>query len=245
VSSSVLRTSKPSTQYGILQRPEFIEEFDYRYLPGQHVVAIGPTGRGKTTLFSQMLPSAKTSGTIISTLGYDKVLAGFGKRYTADHWPPRFLKIRMYDEIPYIRRYEGEPRSPMDFACIRNVNRQMLYWMFARSDWTIYFPDLQVVTDPRMMGLGKEVEQLLLTLRKRGSSVWMDAQAPRWIPRAASDQTSHLLIWKTRDEGIWPRLREIAGLDINLLKELFNQMEYHDAIWVDVIHDDYYIVLAK
>ena len=235
----------PDFDFGILTRPEFLAEFDYRYEPGQHVVGIGPTGRGKTTLFGQMLPSCKTSGTIISCLGFDEALAGLGKPYQRNYWPPRTLKLQMYDEIPYVRRFQGLPKSPDDFGRIRRVNFQILRWMFARSDWTVFFPDLQLITDPRLMNLGKEVEQLLLTLRKARSSVWMDAQAPRWIPRAATDQVSHLLIWKNRDDATVKRLREIAGLDIDLMLEMFRRMTWHDSLWVDVRREEYYIVLAK
>lgn len=150
-----------------------------------------------------------------------------------------------YDEHPVIRRFEDVPHAPADFARIRAVNASILRWMFARPDWTMYFPDLQIITDPRMMNLGKEVEQLLLTLRKVRSSVWMDAQAPRWLPRAATDQVSHLILWKTRDEGTIKRLREIAGLDINLLLAMFADMDFHDALWVDVRGDEYFHVLSS
>lgn len=238
-----IRNLIPQTNdYGILTRDEFLEEFDYRYAPGQHVVGVGPTGRGKTTLFGRMLPFAKTNGTIISCLGRDDALCHMGKPYHKHYWPPRTLSLQRYDEPKYIRRIEGLPRTVEDFPRIRRVNSQVLRWMFGRSDWTLFFPDLQLITDPRMMNLGKEVEQLLLTLRKAKSSVWMDAQAPRWIPRAATDQVTHLMIWRNRDIATMKRLREIAGLDVNMMEEMFGRMTFHDALWVDVKRDEYFIV---
>ncbi len=155
------------------------------------------------------------------------------------------MKLLMYDEQPLIRRFEGLPRSPDDFPRIRAGNYNILRWMFGRTDWTIYYPDLQIVTDPKLMNLGKELEQLLLTLRKAGSSVWMDAQAPRWIPRAATDQTQHLLVWRNRDLDVMRRLREIVGIDVSLIEHMFGQMSFHDLVWVDVKRDEYFVVNNK
>jgi hypothetical protein len=96
-----------------------------------------------------------------------------------------------------------------------------------------------------MMNLGKEVDQLILTMRKRGSALFMDAQAPRWIPRSSTDNTQHLLIWRNRDEDTVDRLRKIAGLDKNMMLALLKEIEYHDCVWVDVTADEYFIVRAK
>jgi len=93
-----------------------------------------------------------------------------------------------------------------------------------------------------MMNLGKPIEQLLLTLRKEKSSVFMDAQAPRWIPSAANDQTSHVLIWKNRDRRVRQRLAEIASLDMDLFDYLMNEIARFDFVWIDSIMDEVYHV---
>lgn len=237
---------------GIFKQQEFVDEFTYRYRPGQHVIFFGPTGRGKTTLAGKMLSAPgmpKNNGLITSQLGPDKAL-NFGKKI--DSWPPAplILETMLYDHrergLPIIRRYEPLPRRPEDFIAIRRKCARILRWMFGTKNWTLFIPDLQVITDPGMMGLGKEVDQLIITTRKRGSSIWMDAQAPRWVPRSASDNTSHLVIWRNRDEATTRRLAQIVGIDFKMLLGMFQSMDdYHDAIWVDVPSDEYYIVRSK
>jgi energy-coupling factor transporter ATP-binding protein EcfA2 len=243
-------------EFGILTRAEFLDEFHYRYRAGQHVIGLGPTGRGKTTMFGQMLDKlfpnpktklpAATGGLLTIQLGADKALEHLGKPMDGE-WPPKLPTIGMMqmDERPLVRRYQPEARKPEDFKAIRAQAARILYWLFGREDWTIFIPDLQVLTDPGMMGLGKEVDQLLLTLRKKGSGVFMDAQAPRWIPRSSTDQTSHLLIWRNRDESVIKRLKEISGLDLPFIMALLKHIDYHDCLWIDNVADEYYVVRSK
>lgn len=231
--------------YGILTRAEFLRLFWMRQKAGEHLVCLGPTGRGKTTLMGQLLRKPATDGVLITTVGRpDPALQHLGS--VATEWPPRMpLKLLMHDNTPFIRRFENRPKQPSDFPKIRARNANLLRWMFARSGWTIYIPDLQIVSDPKMMNLGKDVEQLLLTLRKEASSVVMDAQAPRWIPSAANDQTSHVLIWKNRDRRTRQRLQEIANIDMDLFDALMNDIDRYDFIWIDSLRDEVYHVTGN
>jgi energy-coupling factor transporter ATP-binding protein EcfA2 len=249
--------SQALPDYGILHQEEFLDEFEYRYRPGQHVILLGPTGRGKTTLIGKMLSHGtmpKTKGLITIQNGPDPALAHLGK--PTKTWPPSIpVALLMYDEKPLIRRYQALPKKPEHFPMVRRQSARILRWMFAREDWTLVMPDLQLLTDPGMLGLGKDVDQLIITLRKRRSSVWMDAQAPRWIPRSSNDQTSHILIWKVRDMATIRRLREIAGVDMDFIQELFAEFKVvqapdgtrksFDCLWIDVGADEYYIVRGK
>ena len=47
--------------------------------------------------------------------------------------------------------------------------------------------------------------------RDRGVSVVSSFQAPRWVPRAASDQSTHLFVWYTRDDDVVKRIAEMMG----------------------------------
>lgn len=228
--------------YGVLTRTEFLKLYWHRQEAGQHVVVLGPTGRGKTTMVGQMLTRPATPGVLIATIGRpDPALQHLGE--VVKEWPPRMpLKLLMHDNVPFIRRFENRPKHPKDFPKIKTVYGNLLRWMFARPGWTIYLPDLQIVSDPKMMGLGKEIEQLLLTLRKEGSTVIMDGQAPRWIPSAANDQTSHVLIFKNRDKRVRQRLAEIANIDMELFEFLMNTIGRFDCVWIDSIADEIYHV---
>lgn len=242
---SLKQRSEPSI--GIMTRSEAVEEFQYRHQPGEHVLFLGPTGRGKTTLAASLLAQPATDDAlIVGVKGKDPALARLGKPVKTwprqQRWKPPFSKK---EDPPRIYRYEASFRKESDLVQVRDIVSRTFTWLWAQHDWTIYVPDLQVVSDPKMMGLGKQLEALLLTARSRGTSIWMDAQAPRWIPSAANDQTSHLLIFKNRDRRTVQRLREIAGLDMNIIEDVMDDMAYHAALWIDVIRDEYYHILEK
>lgn len=239
---------------GILTLDEFLAEFHYRFKPGQHTIFLGPPGRGKTTLAVQILSykdMPKTEGLLVSANGPDPVYQKMGleKEFkTVDGWPSQFLPLELYDHQekntgrPFIRRYQPLPKKPEDFVRIRQQNSKILRWFFAKKNWSLYLPDMQLITDPGMMNLGKEVDQLVLTARKRETSIFMDAQAARWLPHSSTDCVQHLFIWRNRDEDSVDRLRKIAGLDKKIMLGTLKQINYHDALWIDVIADEYFIL---
>jgi energy-coupling factor transporter ATP-binding protein EcfA2 len=246
----------PSANYegaeGEFTRDEFLEEFAFRNQPGQHTILFGSTGRGKTTLLGKMLAMPgmpKSDGLITTQLGPDLALAHLGKPVKS--WPPpsAILEAMILDHrdrgIPLMRRYQPLPRKPEDFVAIRRQTSRILRWMFGRKNFTLVVPDLQVVSDPKMMGLGGEIDQLVLTMRKRGSGGFFDAQAPRWIPTSCRDNTQHVLIWPTRNEDAIRTLGRIIGVDYRIITSLFKSMDYHSALWVDVTADEYFIVRSK
>lgn len=244
----------PSHNYeyasGDFKLQEFLEEFAYRNQPGQHTILFGSTGRGKTTLLGKMLGMPgmpKSDGLIITQLGPDAALAHLGKPVRS--WPPPLLDVMLLDYkdrgVPLIRRYQPLPKKPEDFIPIRRQNSKILRWMFGRHNFTLVIPDLQIVTDPGMMGLGKEVDQLIITMRKRGSGAFLDAQAPRWIPTSCKDNTQHLIVWPTRNEDTIKSLGRIIGVDWRIITSLFKSMHYHDALWIDVTADQFFIIREK
>lgn len=232
---------------GVLSQSDFLDEFAYRFKPGNHVVLFGPTGRGKTTIGGKMLSRVvpNFTGLLTIQLGPDPALDHLGKPMNS--WPPRMpVDLLTYDRKgPLIRRYQPMPKKPEHFIGIRRMARNILLWMFSRDDWAIFIPDLQVVSDPGMMGLGKEVDQLLLTLRKHRSSVFMDAQAPRWIPSSAKDQVAHLLVWRNRSEDVVRNLAKIMGLPFDFVMAQMHKLPFHGFLWVDSVRDEYFIVEEK
>jgi hypothetical protein len=188
----------------------------------------------------------KSDGLITTQLGPDLALAHLGKAVRSWPPPPLILDAMILDHrdrgIPLLRRYQPLPKRPEDFVPIRRQTNRILTWMFGRKNFTLVIPDLQVVTDPGMMGLGKQVDQLIITMRKRGSAAFLDAQAPRWIPSSCRDNVQHLVVWPTRNEDALRQLGRIVGIDYRIIMGLFKSMHYHDALWIDVVGDQFFIV---
>lgn len=246
---AIARKQAELVLHGVFTRPDAVAEFQARHKRGEHVLFVGPTGRGKTTFASSLLMKPATERALVmSVKGRDPALAQLGKRVGA--WPMPHgrsvaLRIRQQwndDKPPYIYRWEPEFNSSRDLVLAARMVNNTLEWLWQSRGWTLYLPDLQIIADRGMMGLGKPVEAHLLTARSRDDSLWLDAQAPRWIPRAAADQVSHLFVFKNRDIDVVRRLREIAGLDMYTVQWIMSQLAWHEILWVDVRRDEYFII---
>lgn len=247
---------------GIFTLDEFIEEFTDRYRAGQHVIAFGPTGRGKTTVMGSLLEATHPVANqhlVTTTINPDKALAMLGR--PVKNWPPGTMaKARTFrwggltKDDPKVWnqwRYEPTVTKRSQLKEIRRVNENILIWMFGKRQWRLFIADLQIYSDRRLMNLGAEIEQLILTIRKLESSVWMDAQAPRWIPSAVKDQPTHLLIWRNRNEDVMKDLARTTGINRTSTMSIFasntstreeKRKHYMDFVWIDGLNDEWFLV---
>lgn len=234
------------THVETITRTDFIEEFTDRMEPGQHSLFVGPTGRGKSTLMRDLLEAQGSFENIgiLTPKGPDKAFDGMGKKVKT--WPGgvRLAWHKWAKEYPpYIWQQVGSPQA--GYAPLHGDFAPTLQWARGRPGWLWVIPDLQAISDRKFANLGGDVEWLTLTLRSAGSSLWMDAQRPAWIPRAAEDQVTNIVLFKNPDLATVERLREVISLPMQEIVPLMGDMEHHDFLWRDNIKDDTFFVLGE
>jgi len=219
-----------------LSRETFLKRFSSRWGPDQHISLIGPTGRGKTYTARQLLERRDGKVLILAPKGVDKTLLGFGHK--VEKWPPPFMTPRPNrDTGEWKLRLEPRINKPGDMVNMRKYFAAALTDAFKQQHWTVYCDELQVTSDPRMMGLGKLVESILLMGRSREVSMVSSIQVPRWAPRAAYDQASHVLLWRQRDKPARDRIGEISGVDTRAVIAALADLDFHEFLWVDATRD--------
>ena len=233
-----------------LSRESFLRKFTREWEADQHVSLIGPTGRGKTYTARQLLERRDGKVLILAPKGVDKTLTGFGEKI--EKWPPVSFDFWNASEgwpgakkdPANAKKYRLEPKlnKPEDMAKMRGYFADALRDVFRQQHWTVYCDELQVTADPRMMGLGKLVESILLMGRSREVSMVSSIQVPRWAPRAAYDQASHVLLWRQRDKPARDRIGEISGVDTRAVIETVVDLDFHEFLWVDATKDKLYRV---
>lgn len=222
-----------------LGRKPFVDMLTERWKADQHLSLIGPVGRGKTFTARQLLTRRPGRTLILAPKGPDPTLDGWGHKI--NRWPPGPFVPRPKDGAwrlllqPPVKRTKDLPAMKESFG-------KALEQVFRQGDWTIYVDELQVLADPRMMGLGKLVEQLLVMGRSRKISVVSSIQVPRWAPKAAFDQASHVLMWRQRDKPALKRISEISGVDTKEVEGLVRTLDFHEFVWVDAHNDELYVV---
>lgn len=201
-----------------LEWPEFLEYFKPRWEPGQHAAIIAPTGEGKTTALCGIL-EGRDFALALDPKGGDKTLAALGWPRLPTWPPPRkaYEDMNAWQETGgregarYRVRVGPVVKTPEDLGRLRAVLAACLDSVFTEGGWTVAIDEFQILADPRFMNLGKSAERLLIAARNKGVSVVTLFQAPRWVPRAASDQSTWLFVGLTQDTDVVNRLGEILG----------------------------------
>lgn len=210
---------------------EFLAFFKIKWRPGQHLALIGTTGCGKSTFACGVLESRRYL-LALDPKGGDETLETL-KLPRLTKWPP---PEKVFDAIA-----EGKAARFIVGPKVRTVDdrrrlvatlRDTLRGVFEAGGFTVYVDEFQLLADRKMMGLGPEVETLLVAARSKGISVVTSYQAPAWVPTAASRQATWVVLWPTRDENVVKALAAIVGRGWRLLWEAMEALPEHHVLIV-------------
>lgn len=194
---------------------------------GEHLTLIGPTGCGKTTLATKLLPLRRYVA-VMATKPRDPILATFKKMgyVVTREWPPR-LPPEVAPRVVFW------PKSETMDSIKKQVPqlRMALQDIYRQGGWTVYFDELRYVTD--FLGLRQEVELLLLQGRALGVSVVSGAQRPAWLPLTVYDQATHLFLWRETDRRNLQRLAELGGVDSRKIMGILPKLSRHETLYVN------------
>lgn len=218
--------------------------------PGEHLTMIGPTGRGKTFFLAQLMGAARHDRSVIlCPKGADPALQSVGA--ATDRWPPKAPlvdRIRgVWNDEPDVTtwRLEIPVKQLADFGAIAAVYRDVLASALARKEGStdsvcIVLDDSRLISD--QMGLQRLVVANLLIARSKRASLVNMYQSPKWVPREAMDQASHVLIWRNRDRDVVKRLGEIGDFDPVEMRGLIQSLDFHELLWIDARRDRAFII---
>ena len=69
---------------------------------------------------------------------------------------------------------------------------------------------------------------LLISARRDKTSVVTAFQAPAWVPKAATRQSSIIVVWRTRDEDMVKNVARAAGRPWKMLGQVIDELpKYH------------------
>lgn len=214
--------------------PKFHRDVISRMRPGEHVCLIGPTGRGKSTLGMHLLQN-RPYVVVLDAKGGDDTLDRSGFE-VVHRWPmpDEAARINSGKPVRVILRPRSHTRERLAEA--HDLFSECIERSLRAGHWTLYIDELRLTSEGRTIDLGPEIEVAFMTGRGRRVSFISATQAPRWIPKAAYDQSTHQFHWPIPDRDALKRQAEISGIGreqfLELAAGLGSLERKHDAIYV-------------
>lgn len=193
---------------------------------GEHVGMIGPTGQGKTTLLTQLLPLHP----------YVAVFATKPRDDTMDQLiASGYQRMQQWESIPAARVPRRvlwpSARELGSEDTQRDVFDNAFQRIYREGAWTVAIDELWYFTN--VLGLGKHVKTYLLQARSLDISLVVATQRPAWVPLEVFDQSTHLFFWRDNDETNLRRISGISYRSAELVRTIVSNLDRYQVLYVN------------
>jgi energy-coupling factor transporter ATP-binding protein EcfA2 len=198
----------------------------FKWEQGEHVALIGPTGQGKTTLLTQLLP-LHPFVTVFATKPRDESME---RLIRTGYYPIK--RWQSLDPAEYPRRVLWPDASLLNSV---NEQREVFHDAFARiyreGGWTVAIDELWYINN--VLKLEMDVKLYLLQARALGISLLAATQRPAWVPLEIYDQSTHLFFWRDNDETNLRRLSGISFRSADLIRSVVSELERFQVLYIN------------
>lgn len=216
---------------------EFKRQF--RWKQGEHVTATAPTGSGKTTLFSELMPYRGHNlmfGTKKQDKTYNRILAR------------GFRRVQSIDEIkPWDKNVLLWPKHLSDMADTKATQRfefrRAMNMVMNQGSWTVWADEAKYMAE--MLSLSKELTFMMEQLRSINATIICGAQRPAWLPRSVLSNSTHVFLWKATDMEDAKRLADIGGIDKKAVLEEMKTLGKYEFLYIRTRGTEAHIVRSQ
>ncbi len=208
--------------------------------PGQHWALIGPTGEGKSTFAVGLLEGRKWVLSL-DPKGEDETLSSSGYQRVTSMPPPkgwpvgkprpgtdRWVWDRVDQGLPVGLVAGFEALTDEEDAALHKLMRDAVTWCRRTRGWTLYVDEFELLSSQRMFRLGPDIERMLITARRAGTSVVTSFQAAAWVSKHATRQASFTSLWPTRERKMIQTVAESMGRDWRVIASAVDELPpYH------------------
>lgn len=222
-----------ASQFGRLMR---------EWKQGEHIIVIGGTGSGKTTLARYLdqirIQRGGSVVVMVAKLSPDNTIVKDYKGWTRwTKWKkkpgPHENRILLW---PAVEKVKGTDAKK---ALQREVFKEAFDALADNGKWTLHIDEGYYMTNSRE-GLGFANDIALLHAMGRSSNLTIItlAQRPSHLPLIIYGSAAHAFIGRTRERADLSRLAELGGKeDAKNLAAMINTQGRHDFLWVPVAPD--------
>jgi hypothetical protein len=193
--------------------------------PGEHMALDGPTGEGKTTHAVGIL-AARKYVLALDPKGEDETLSASGYVRVRSMWQDslRWKLANRQDARTWADIHKridagldarvivggGSDSDEQDVA-LQRLMRDAISNARHDGGWTLYVDEFELLSSQRMFNQGPRIERMLITARRKKTSVVTTFQAPAWISQHAIRQARSAVKWRTGDPDMIKKLAQGMG----------------------------------
>ena len=208
--------------------------------PGGHWALIGPTGEGKSTFAVGILGLRKWVLSL-DPKGEDETLEASGYERVMQMPPPRghpvgkpkpgterwiWERVAAGEPVGLIAGFEA--LTDDEDLRLHQLMKDSVIWCRRTRGWTLYVDEFELLSSQRMFRLGPDIERMLITARRAGTSVVTSFQAAAWVSKHATRQASFTSLWPTRDRQMIKNVAEAMGRDWRMIALAVDELPpYH------------------
>lgn len=202
---------------------------EIRWPQSEHVLTVGGTGSGKTTVMGELLPRRKLVVVAVSK-GTDSTLSG---PYFRDYerivkWPPPSSQERVMLWPPNAKtiRETRAAKVPIFQSMFDDILLHTGHWCVA-IDETHYMSDT--------LRLEPEITDMMEQSRSALISMWNNTQRPAGIPLAIYVNSRHGFFFLTQEEYDVQRLGRMSNRYTNVKELMANitRLDEHEFVYMD------------
>lgn len=221
-----LKLARLSTEAPRIPWDKFLRDI-FKWQPGEHVALIGPTGQGKTTLLTALLP-LHPYVTVFATKPRD---ASMQRLINSGYYPIK--RWQPLDPKQYPRRVLWPDVTDMSTAIAhqQHVFHDAFLKIYREGGWTVAIDELWYVGN--ILRLEMDVKLYLLQARALDISLLVATQRPSWVPLEVYDQSTHLFFWRDNDENNLKRLSGISYRSADLIRSVVSDLEQYQVLYIN------------
>lgn len=250
------KVDAPSPDASSLERvpwPTHMERLIWK--PGEHTLALGPTGKGKSTLVRNLVKyreARKAHILIVATKSrnsFESLTPGpvvFAEQKAIKNHPRGYVLVKTWKRAKRLDhpriilwvRYDGQGAVARQK---REINRAFAD-VFSQGGWTVYIDEMRWFYE--RLKLQDWVTDMWTQGREAGISLVGSSQRPFFIGRDVYANSTHFYVWSTQDEDDLRRLSGIGGMETKSIRTAVAELQGYDVLYINARTKQMYVTRA-